>query len=517
MATTLPFQALPDALFHHAVEQSAIAIAITDEKASILFVNQAFSAITGYSAEEIVGCKQSMLSYKKTPASVYKALWGALQDGRDWTGRLLNRRKDGSPYIAELTVTPIRQPREDGDEVRYLAMHRDVTEEHRQACQLANHKQLIESVISVAPMAVALLDQAGKVVLDNPAYQRAVEDLGVSEPAHAVMEALHETLGDQFEHAVAHRRVLLNHELRFERPGREPRWYACSLAWFEEQPTAIDAYYQDTISNYLLLVMHDISASRRQQEALRLSVMRERLSEGEHNESLREALAAAIFQVQGPISLIAAAASLQRRRAGVSAAIDPLVRALAEAQEAGEHAVATLQAAMPPELSAPTGSVNLNEVVRDVLMLETATLLAAGITVDWRPAMVLPSIQGEPAALRTLFRLLLTNAVEAMNVRGLVERTLSLSTSARSGQVEAQISDSGPGIPEAIRLKVFEPFFSTKQVQKGARGVGLSLAQEVVNRHRGVIEIDTAYTAGCRLKLSFPATRSATLAAETRG
>lgn len=517
MDSNQPLHALPDALFHHAVEQSAIAIAITDEDARVLYVNAAFCAITGYSAEEILGSRQSVLSYKRTPDSVYKALWGALNAGRDWTGRLLNRRKDGSPYVAELTVTAIRQPGDEGEAVRYLAMHRDVTEEHRQACQLANHKQLIESVISVAPMAVALLDQTGKVVLDNPAYMRALDDLGVSEPAHAVMDALHETLGEKFEYALAHRRVLLNHELRFERPGAEPRWYACSLAWFEERPTAVDAYYQNTRGNYSLLVMHDISATRRQQEALRLSVMRERLSEREFNESLREALAGAIFQVQGPINLIAAAASLQRRRAGVSAAIDPLVHALAEAQEAGERAIATLQAAMPHELSAPTSLVNLNEVLRDVLMLETETLLSAGVTVDWRPAMVLPTVQGDPAALRTLFRLLLTNAVEAMNVRGLVERTLSLSTSARAGEVEVQISDSGPGIPEEIRLKVFEPFFSTKQAQKGARGVGLSLAQEVVNRHRGVLEIDATYTAGCRLKLSFPATRPATLEAESSG
>jgi len=516
MADTVPPQALPDALFHHAVEQSAIAIAITDESARILYVNPAFTAITGYSAEEVLGCNQSVLSYKKTPVSVYKELWAALHAGRDWSGRMLNRRKDGTPYIAELTVTPVTRPGDEGADIHYLAMHRDVTEEHKQARQLANHKQLIESVISVAPMAVALLDHAGKVVLDNPAYQRAVTDLGVSEPAHAVMEALHDSFGDAFEHAVSHRRVLLNQELRFERPGNEPRWYTCSLAWFEEHPTTVDAYYQDTKRDYLLLVMHDISASRRQQEALRLSVMRERLSEGEYNESLREALSGAIFQMQGPISLIAAAAGLQRRRAGASAAIDPLVRALAEAQEAGERAVETLQAAMPPELNAPVGSVNLNEVVRDVLMLETAALLSAGITVDWRPAMVLPSIQGDPGALRTLFRLLVTNAVEAMNVRGLVERTLSLGTSAHAGMVEAQISDSGPGIPDAIRLKVFEPFFSTKQAHKGARGVGLSLAQEVVSRHRGVLEIDPTYKGGCRLKLSFPATRSATLEAEAQ-
>ncbi|NMG34640.1 nitrogen fixation negative regulator NifL [Azoarcus sp. TTM-91] len=499
-----------DAVFHYAVEQSAIAISITDANAKILYVNPAFCAITGYAAEEVVGQKQSLLSYKSTPKAVYQELWSALKAGGSWTGRLLNRRRDGTPYVAELTVTPLKTPdaeEEDGQRLNYLGMHWDATEEHRLSQQLTNHKQLIESVISVAPVAVALLDVEGHVVLDNPAYKRIVAEMKVDEPAHAVMDALRQSLGEAFDHAYAHRRALLNHELRFDRVGGEPRWYSCSLSWFEERHTSPDAFYGGGCSDYLLLVMHDISASKRQQEALRLAAMRAMLSEGELNQSLREALSGAIFQLQGPVNLIAAAANLQRRRVG-SGGSDPLARALADAQRAGERAIDTLQAAMPPEPEAPSGPVNLNEVLRDVLMLETDALLSAGVTVDWHPAHVLPSIQGDPTALRTLFRQLVTNSVEAMNVRGWSERAISLGTSVQDGQIEVEVVDTGPGIPEELRLKVFEPFFSTKQVRAAGRGVGLSLAQEIVSRHRGVLEIDPHHTGGCRLRVSFPPSRS---------
>ncbi|MFN3987153.1 MAG: nitrogen fixation negative regulator NifL [Rhodocyclaceae bacterium] len=501
-------------LFQHAVEQSAVAIAITDAGANILYVNPAFCRVTGYQPAEVIGRKQSVLSYRKTPREVYQALWAELTAGRPWSGRLLNRRKDGSPYIAELTVTPVLTPGDPGGDVHYLGLHRDVTEEHRQARQLANHKHLIESVISVAPMAVALLSGSGEVVLDNPAYQRVVADLRVDEPAHAVMEALRESLGELFHHAVAHRRALLNQELRFERPGGEPRWYSCSLAWFEEHSTAPDGFYGEAASDYMLLVMHDISAAKRQQEALRLSMMRERLSAAEFNQALREALSGAIFQLRGPVNLISVAAGLQRRRSGTAAASDPLLQALDDARQAGEDAISALQATMPPELREPIEPVNLNEVLHDVLMLETEALLAAGVTVDWQPALVLPPVQGDPAALRTLFRQLLSNAIEAMNVRGWRERNVLLRTSHRDGRVEAEVVDTGPGIPEALRLKVFEPFFSTKQGHRGARGVGLSLAQEVVSRHRGVLEIDPAHRGGCRMRLSFPASRTMPLELE---
>ncbi|MBR0568427.1 nitrogen fixation negative regulator NifL [Azoarcus sp. L1K30] len=496
-----------DAVFHDAVEQSAIAISITDGNAHILYVNPAFCAITGYAPGEVVGKRQSLLSYKSTPRSVYQKMWQALRAGQSWTGRLLNRRRDGSPYVAELTVTPLRSSVSREDEVRYLGMHWDATEEHRLAQQLGNHKQLIESVISVAPVAVALLDVDGKVVLDNPAYRRIVSDMRVAEPAHAVMDELRRSLGDDFGRALAHRRALLNHELCFDLGVSDPRWYSCSVTWFEERHTSPDAFYGDGCSDYMLLVMHDISASKRQQEALRIAAMRAMLSEGEFNQSLREALSGAIFQLQGPVNLIAAAASLQRRRAGGAAGGDALSRALADAQRAGEQAIATLQSAMPAEPEAPSGLVSLNEVLRDVLMLETESFLSAGVTVDWHPAHVLPSVQGNPTALRNLFRQLVANAVEAMNVRGWKERSLSVSTELIGQDVCVVVSDSGPGIPEALRLKVFEPFFSTKQTRSAGRGVGLSLAQEIVSRHRGMLKIDPEHTNGCCIRVSFPSMR----------
>ena len=515
-AQETPPSACAESVFHYAVQQSAIAISITDANARILYVNPAFSAITGYPADEVVGQRQSLLSYKATPREVYEEMWVALKAGRAWTGRLLNRRRDGSPYVAELTVTPVRSPGEDGS-VHYLGMHWDATEEHRLAQQLGNHRQLIESVISVAPVAVALLDGEGHIVLDNPAYKRIVAEMGVAEPAHAVMSALRDSLGEAFDHAVEHRRAILNQELRFDRSGGEPRWYACSLSWFEERSTSPDAFYADARRDYLLLVMHDISASKRQQEALRLAAMRAMLSEGELNQSLREALSGAVFQLQGPVNLITAAAGLQRRRAGAAATADPLVRALADAQRAGEEAIATLQSAMPPELVASIGPVNLNEVLRDVLMLETETMLAAGVTVDWQPSHVLPTIQGDAAALRTLFRVLVANAVEAMNVRGWRERGLTIITAPHGTQVEVELTDTGPGIPQALRLKVFEPFFSTKPGRSGARGVGLSLAQEIVSRHRGILEVDAHHEGGCRLRVSFPRARAAASAVEEAG
>ena len=65
---------------------------------------------------------ESILSYKTTPRSVYETLWKSLHDKKTWNGTLVNRRKDGSRYIAELTITPILDSK--GETAYCLGMHR---------------------------------------------------------------------------------------------------------------------------------------------------------------------------------------------------------------------------------------------------------------------------------------------------------------------------------------------------------------------------------------------------------
>jgi hypothetical protein len=69
-------------------------------------------------------------------------------------------------------------------------MHRDITEFHRLEQMVRNQKALIESVVDAAPIAIALLDQKGRVLLDNQAYKKLVTDLRVAEPAHTLLDGV---------------------------------------------------------------------------------------------------------------------------------------------------------------------------------------------------------------------------------------------------------------------------------------------------------------------------------------
>ena len=489
---------LAPGLFRETLEQADIAVSITDERANILYVNPAFSRITGFPAAEALGRNQSLLSNKTTPRTVYAALWRKIANGQSWSGRLVNRRRDGSPYLADLSIMPVRNA--DGITVNYLGMHRDITLLHELECQVRNQKALIESVVDTAPVLIALLDAERRVVLDNHAYKKLMGDLGMTEPARQMLTAAgfnpaSISDGEPGEFIFEGREIRLEHAR-----WAAPRWFSCSLVTVEEDDATADAFFVRQRRRYLLLTAIEITNLRAEQEKSRMAALRAVLAEAERIDGLRESLSAAIYQLEGPINVISSAVAMLARRSQS----EPMAQALADAVAAGQAALDNLRSEIPPARFEEREAVSMNEVLRDVLELSTRSLLAAGIVVNWAPAARLPSLPGYPNRLRAMFKALVDNALEAMNVKGWRDRELNLSTRATRGGIEVLIEDSGPGIPPELRLRVFEPFFSTKKGGGRHLGTGLSAAQQTANDHGGLIQIDDAAGHGCRIRLSFP-------------
>ncbi len=125
-----------------ALQSAANAIVITDRDGAILFVNAAFTQLTGYSEEEAIGRNPRILKSGKSPVSFYKGLWDTILSGKVWHGQLVNKRKDGSLYDEEMTVTPVRN----GNEVtNFIAIKNDISERKRLQEQLIQ-SQKMESI-----------------------------------------------------------------------------------------------------------------------------------------------------------------------------------------------------------------------------------------------------------------------------------------------------------------------------------------------------------------------------------
>ncbi|MBE7470085.1 MAG: response regulator [Anaerolineales bacterium] len=112
-----------------AIEQTAESIVITDVAGNIIYVNPAFERITGYSRAEAMGQNPRILKSGKHEDAYYQEMWATISTGGVWRGRIVNRRKDGSLYTEEETITPVRD--ENGVIVNYVGVKHDVTREQQ--------------------------------------------------------------------------------------------------------------------------------------------------------------------------------------------------------------------------------------------------------------------------------------------------------------------------------------------------------------------------------------------------
>ncbi len=109
-----------------AVEQAAECIVVTDLAGVIQYANPVFERITGYTRAEALGQNPRVLKSGSHDAAFYRQMWETLQRGEVWTGHFINRRKDGTLYEEEGTISPVRNPA--GEVTNYVAIKRDVTE-----------------------------------------------------------------------------------------------------------------------------------------------------------------------------------------------------------------------------------------------------------------------------------------------------------------------------------------------------------------------------------------------------
>ncbi|HEU4415823.1 MAG TPA: PAS domain S-box protein [Candidatus Angelobacter sp.] len=162
-----------------AIEQVAEAVVITDTRGRIQYVNPAFTRITGYSFGEAIGKNPRILRSGKQDPAFYEYLWETISAGMIWRGQLINRRKDGSHYTEEMTITPVRDT--SGKIASYIAIKQDVTA--RKAA--AEAQEFLASIVEFSDDAIIGRSPDGIIVSWNRGAEalfgyRAEEIIGQS-------------------------------------------------------------------------------------------------------------------------------------------------------------------------------------------------------------------------------------------------------------------------------------------------------------------------------------------------
>jgi len=153
--------------------------------------------------------------------------------------------------------------------------------------------------------------------------------------------------------------------------------------------------------------------------------------------------------------------------------------------------------------------VSVNEPIKDVFKVMGQQLRVHQIEVELDLDQNLPHIMADHNRLEQVFVNLVTNAMYAMDDKGLRwgdkkwRRLLNIKTFPANGHVVVAVSDTGKGIPQEVIDKIFEPFFTTREVGQGT-GLGMSISYRIISDYGGTIEVGSEVDVGTTFTLKFP-------------
>lgn len=226
-------------------EKTTNAAIFTDTEGRIIWVNNGFTQVTGYSLHEVIGkVPGHFLQCDETCPKTVAAMRSAILNRENFNGLILNQGKDGSKYWLQIDIQPSYD--EQGTHIGFVAMETDVTEQKRVQLELENSTRFLHAAIDSIPAQVAILDERGTILFVNSSWKRFAEkndyrgtDFGVGRNYLAMCDC-----GTQPEGVIASDvargiRGVMNGELKsfeYEYPcdsSTEVHWFLMTVSQFD--------------------------------------------------------------------------------------------------------------------------------------------------------------------------------------------------------------------------------------------------------------------------------------------
>lgn len=154
-----------------ALEAAANGIVITDAQGAIIWANPAFSQLSGYRQEDVIGENPRILKSGIHEQNYYEDLWDVILAGDVWHGEITNRRKDGSLYVEDMTITPVKN---DQDQIsHFIAIKRDITERKIAEESLQDSEEKFATAFRSSPYPILISTFADERIIDvNEGFER---------------------------------------------------------------------------------------------------------------------------------------------------------------------------------------------------------------------------------------------------------------------------------------------------------------------------------------------------------
>ena len=500
-------QRISEESYRNIFEASGDAISVHDiETGALVDVNPAVDSLYGYTREELLGAALGSLSLGEEPYTAER-IWTLFQRARaepqqfEWRGR----HKDGGAHWEEITFRRARI----GGVDRMLAFAREVTERKAREQALARSEDRLRATMDAALDCIVCMDRDGRVVEFNPA---AVDAFGYRRE-DVIGRPLAELIIPE-RHREAHRRGMRHYLESGEGAfiGQRVELSAMRADGSEFPIELAISVVQGAGGELFIGYLRDIS-ERREAERERERLERQ-LRQAQKMEALGQLTGGIAHDFNNILTGVTGYVGLAEERAG-SAGDERIRRYLAAARESAGRASDLIQQMLTfsrGERGEPRSLYPAAHLAGSGHLLNSTVPSSITLSIEAEPSC--PSILADPVRLDQVLMNLCINARDALDGHGDIRvraRPVTLETfvcsscrQAAAGRfVELSVADTGRGIPEEDRERLFEPFFSTKQAGRGS-GMGLAIVHGIVHEYGGHLLVDANRPQGAVFRVLLP-------------
>jgi len=374
-----------------------------------------------------------------------------------------------------------------GGQDRILALARDITDRKMAEEALRASEEQYRSMFNASIDGLALWNAAGEMVDTNPALWRmygysdgestALRPASWKGPSYRPAALQVSPDGESLHSEVTERRL-------------------------DGSPLELDVHgipMQYRGKPHVLTIARDITEKKR--SAAELARQRESLYQREKLAALGSLLAGVAHELNNPLSVVVARAVLLEEQGDSATQVAALK--IRTAAERCARIVRTFLA-MARQQQPERGPVAVNEVVTAALDIASYAIRTSSIEVVLDLADDIPPILADADQLHQVLLNLVINAQQSLQDRPVTRRIkVKSSFDARADLVRIKVADNGPGIPESLRARVFEPYFTTKPTGVGT-GVGLAVSLGIIEAHGGTLTVECPTEGGAVFTIKLP-------------
>ncbi len=473
-------------LISNALEVAANSIVITNKNGVIHWVNESFSKTTGYTREEAIGKTPGFLIKSGIQdSSFYEDIWDKILSGQVWSGEIINKRKDGTLFPEEMTITPLTDSK--NQITHFVSVKQDITERKKAEEVIKNfYSELEEKVktrteeLSIANKNLSVINKSLEVAMnDLKDLQRQLvlsENLStLGKLAAGMTHELNTPLGAIISAAKTMSAIIQN---------KTDKITGDLTRLNEEEANNLKIILKESLDKSSLTsripprsLKKDIS------EILKVSGMK-------NSSSIAESVIdTGVYDLKERLPFLLNTENSAQIMEAVSyfSSMKNLNRTICTASEKASYVVSVLKNYLYRESEdfKPTmEAVDLIREIENILPLYSNKIKnKVEIIKNFETS---EKCLGDREKLNQVWINLINNALFAMNYKGILE----IQTQKIGSWIILSIIDSGPGIPQEIQNKIFEPFFTTKKKGEGM-GLGLDICSHIIKSMGGKIEFES--------------------------